>query len=266
MKESSSHPPVAGHVVIADAGGVSSAPEVDWERAAADVAAARIMVWRDVLQSIHATADAEVMACCAAIRREHPDREDFTRWCAGRLGGVLSPADAWRRAETWEVARHHRPIRELTLTQPRKAIALVAEFAQAADGEQIDLPLDADDQQITDILASPPKVRRERLRALAAAGRAARKQRHPDDVARIAELERESAAAETSAAKRKAALVAELAAHERGLAETAGRLGELVAQGAFSDHELGRVLRLCDMATASLETIADAVHERREAT
>ena len=246
---------------------VPDAPADDWALKSAAVAAARIVAWRDMLRTIYATAEAEVMACCAAIRREHPEREAFNRFCAGALHGVLSPAQAWLRADTWEVASRHRPVRELTITQPRKAVAFVAEFIAAAEGEQIELPLDADDREIADLLAAAPKVRRARLRELTAARRAARDKRSPDDVARIAELERENAAAaaETSVGKQKLALDDELHAHERGIAETARRFDLLIARGVYSEHELQRVLRRCDMATASIETIAEAAHEHQGA-
>ena len=256
-----------GQVSVSVPANVPATPAADWALKPAAIAAARILVWRETLQSIFATAEAEVLACCAAIRREHPEREDFNRFCAGALHGVLSPAQAWLRADTWEVARRHRPVRELTVTQPRKAVAFVAEFVAAAEGEQLELPLDADDREIADLLAASPKVRRARLRELTAARRAAREKRNPDDVARIAQLERETAAttAETSVAKQKAALDDELAAHERGLAETAGRYKQLIARGAYSEHELQRVLRRCDMAAASLDTIAETAHEHQEA-
>lgn len=238
----------------------------DWTLVSSEVAAAHIVAWHKTLQAISATAEAEVMAACWAIRREHPDREEFAAFVTMRLEGVMTPGRAWTAAETWELARKHRPIRELTATAPREAIQFVRDFTAAA--EQAPLPLDDDDRTIAGLLAEPPKRRREKLREMAAAARAAGEHRHPDDITRIAELER----AQTEAANREAAdplrsataAVDALAAVERDLDGAARELDLLLARGAVTGRLQERVTHLSDRLMARLEELADAVREARE--
>ena len=191
------------------------------------VAAARIRAWHESLNAVFAVAEADIMECCLAIRRNHPSREAFGTFVGVHLAGVLTAAKAWLLADTWEIARRHRPVRELVNREPQKAIAFMREFAAAAADEQEPLPFDADDCELTDILAAPPKTRRARLRELIAASKAAR-DRHPDDIERIRDLEAEAAAAaQERESDRKKATRAELLQRYR---EVASLLGEVASE------------------------------------
>ena len=191
------------------------------------VAAARIRAWHESLGKIFTLAEADIMECCLAIRRNHPNQEAFGTFVGVHLAGVLTPTKAWQLADTWEVAQQYRPVRELVNRGPAKAFAFVREFAAAAADEQAPLPFDSDDREIASILAAPPKTRRERLRGLVAASKAAR-DRHPDDIERIRDLE---AAAEVAAQEResdrKKATRADLLRRYR---EVASLLGEVASE------------------------------------
>ena len=219
------------------------------------VAAARIRGWHESLGKIYAMAEADIMECCLAIRRQYPDEEGFGRFVAEHVG-VLTAARAWQLADTWEVARRHRPVRELVSREPKKAIAFVQEFTAAAVAGQVPLPLDADDREIADILTSPPRKRRERLRDLVAAGRAPR-DRHPDDVARLEELEAEKASAADAGAQARGlkAAVDELATLEGALAEACGRVVFLLAEERPADVLADRLRRICDRGVGAFDDI-----------
>lgn len=77
---------------------------LDSKTTGALVAAARIRAWHESLGAIFALAEADIMECCLAIRREHPGREAFGAFVAEHLAGALTPTRAWQLADTWEVA------------------------------------------------------------------------------------------------------------------------------------------------------------------
>ena len=227
------------------------------------VAAARIRAWHESLGAIFALGEADIMECCLAIRQQHPGHDAFGTFVGHHLAGVLTPARAWQLADTWEVAKQHRPVRELVNREPKKALAFVREFTAAAAAEQVPLPLDADDRDIAGILASPPKKRRERLRELVAARRAPR-DRNPDDVARIQDLEAEQAKRELEATS---ALMtrtrADIRQRYRSLAidfsESASELlsdmkGDPLGKAAREHVEMSN-----DIAMAALQSVAGAI-------
>lgn len=229
---------------------------LDSQSMGALVAAARIRGWHDSLGAIFALAEADIMECCLAIRRQYPDRDAFGGFVTEHVR-VLTPARAWQLADTWEVARRHRPVRELVAREPKKAIAFVREFTAAAAEEQVPLPLDADDREIADILASPPRRRREHLRELVAARRAPR-DRHPDDVARIEELEAEQQAAGEAATPDLHGLkvaVDELARLEAALAEACSCVVEMLGEERPAEGLTDRLRRICDRGVGDFDDV-----------
>ena len=230
------------------------------------VAAARIRAWHESLGAIFALAEADIMECCLAIRTHHKTRETFGAFVAEHVR-VLTPTRAWQLADTWEVAKKHRPVRELVNREPKKAIAFVREFTAAAAQEQVPLPLDADDREIAGILASPPKKRREQLRDLVAARRAPR-DHHPDDLERIRELEAEreerdqaaAAALDSGDPASLRAAVEELAAAEAPFLKALSKVAHASKLGNIPEQTRQRALRICDRVGGALDGAVDAVH------
>ena len=226
------------------------------------VAAARIRAWHESLGKIFALAEADIMECCLAIRRNHPGREAFGTFVGVHLAGVLTPTKAWQLADTWEVARQHRPVRELVNREPAKAVAFVREFTAAAADEQVPLPLDADDREITDILAASPKQRRERLRQLVAARKAPR-DHHPDDVERICELEAEAERTEREHDRKKATR-ADLLRRYREVATLLGEVASEVAldmdgEKGLAEHSRKHLELSNDIAVSGVQAIAAVI-------
>ena len=226
------------------------------------VAAARIRAWHESLSKIFAVAEADIMECCLAIRRNLPDQEAFGTFVGVHLAGVLTPTRAWQLADAWEVARRHRPVRELANREPAKAFAFVREFAAAAADEQVPLPLDVDDREITDILAAPTKQRRERLRQLVAARRAPR-DHHPDDLKRILKLEADAERAEREHDRKKATRADIL----RRYREVATLLGEVASEVALdldgekglAEHSRKHLELSNDIAVTGVQAIAASI-------
>lgn len=216
--------------------------------ATAEAAVGRIRAWRESLESIFALAEAEVMEACYVIRREHPDQRAFAAYVGERLAGVITPARAWQYADVWEVGRRHRPVRELALQEPRKAVNFVREFIEAMGEQQLSVPLDEADVEIAELLTSPPRKFRARLREMVAARQAPR-DHHPDDLRRIGELEAERD--ERQAAQAPADAVAALEAAEAALFEARTRLLDV----ELSARAKARVLKVCDRGVGSFDDI-----------
>ena len=234
-----------------------------------EAAAGKILSWRDTLRTISLVAEAEVMAACFAIRRAHPDRERFEAFTTKWLKGTLTPARAWLLADLWAVAKEDPGVRGLTFSDPRRAIDLMRDFTRAIEADwrgRARIDLDADTRKIAELMLAPTRGRTVRMRKFAAEVRAARAGRNPDDVARIAELEAERAAADTapSLPKRAAAAVEAFARQEAALVETAREIEALCAAGALSRRARGRLLLTADMLADTVDAVAGAVRETNE--
>ena len=230
------------------------------EPATAELAVERILAWRSALTAISAVAEAQILACCAAIRREHPERDEFRAFVSRRLSGSMDPDRAWLMADTWAAARKNRQLRELVARAPAEAIEFVRGMADALSDEEIEA-LDEDDARVTEILAAAPRSRRKRIRALLESDRAARDGRHPDDVRRIEDLERRAAPApggEFEAALSVRRLADALSEHERALAET---VDGIVAHAAKSGPQHDRLLRLGDLIVGQIDRLSDALRD-----
>lgn len=151
-------------------------------------AVGRIRAWHEVLQSLAAAAEAQIMEACGVIRRHHPEKDVFEALVARELDGILPPARAWLMAETWGVARKQRDLRQLVSHRPQQAMRFVREFVDAGVAEQLEL-LDEDDQTFAELMSDSPAKRRTRIREWKAAERAAAEGRSLADIARIEELE-----------------------------------------------------------------------------
>ena len=134
-------------------------------------AAGRILAWRSALASIWNTAEVEVMAACWAIRRHHPDREEFNVFVHATLHGAVPPLLAWRLADLWSIARKHRQTRELALTRPKRATAFMLDVARTLDIERTadgDPDLGVAEREILELVVAPAAKRRAGLERIAA--------------------------------------------------------------------------------------------------
>ena len=232
-------------------------------------AAAEIRAWHLTLRTIGSAAEAAVMRACWRIRQAHPDTEEFGRFVFNELGGCMTPRKAWLLADTWEVARKNRKVHELAASQPDKAVAFVRDFTDAVaavDGDEtLPLPLDEDDKEVVALLTAPPKKRRAKLRELVAARRAPR-DRHPDDVERIRELEAERE--ERSRADAANATKATRAELLRTYREAAVLLGEVASKVVatldgekLAEHSRKHLEMSNDIAVGGIEAVVRLTFE-----
>lgn len=214
-------------------------------------------------RALFSAIEAQIMEAAWVVRRDYPDRADFESFVEGQgLGDAMSPAQAWRHAETWDVIRRQRPLRDLAQDRAGEAMRLVCEYRDAGgDGGA----LDDDDRRILDALSQPRSKRGALLREMARSQREAHDGRHPDDVARIRELEAERVAGQgvEPPSTHPGVFLSELADAERTLADLAERLaqwadapGSAVGLGAA---RCNRAMLACDMAIGSLERISEIV-------
>ncbi len=216
--------------------------------------------------------EAQLMESLWKVRREVSERGAFEGLI--RSHTELEPGRAWLMAETWEVARRNRELRELAADRPREAMALVSQFVEAGVEERLE-DLGKEDREVAEVMAKPPRQRNAAIRELIAAGRAVSEGRHPGDRERIAalEAERDEAVAELGAARKVADMgshpraqlresVAELRGLESSLAELAERLEGLLPGAGESARR--QVLAAADMAVGSLERISGAATDGDE--
>ena len=138
-------------------------------------------------------ARAQIAEAAWIVRREHPERVAFERFVTEQgIGDAMSPGQAWREAEAWDVMRRQRPLRELAHNHHDEAVRLALEFV---DGGGDTGALDEDDRRITEILSQPKRKRTELLREMVRAQRAAPEGRNPADVEQIRTLTEERDAA-----------------------------------------------------------------------
>lgn len=152
----------------------------------------RIVALHGIARAVCATIHGEVLEAAWVIRRAYPERAAFERFVTGcGLAEVMPPSRAWLAAETWEVARRQRALRELVADRPNEAIRFVAEFVAEAPRDK----LETDDPRVAEILALPGRKRTPEIRRLVALERSVGEGRHPADVEQIRTLSAERDAA-----------------------------------------------------------------------
>ena len=122
-------------------------------------AAQRIDVLLQTAQAIGQMIHAQLMEALWVIRREHDDQPEFERFVQNHT--QLEPAKAWAMAQTWDIARHNRDLRELAQHRPHAAMSLVADFAEYG----VDLS-DESDEDVVRLLSLSPRKRNRELRKL----------------------------------------------------------------------------------------------------
>ena len=228
-------------------------------------AVGRICAWHALLTRLSVTAVVEIMEAAWIVRREYPVRADFDDFVRGQgLATAMSADRAWLHADTWEVQLRQRSVRELAAVQPRDAVRFVSDFIDVA-GEEGLSELDEDDREVARVLGLPRKRRLAEMREMIRSRNARSRERHPDDVARIAELEAEQRDAVSRAAvvtHHPAMLVGEIVEAERRLADIADRFAqweEARGSATLPGSQASRAAIACDMAMGALERIADTV-------
>lgn len=218
-------------------------------------AAASIRAWHDALALLGTIAELQVMEALAVIRRHLPERDRFDAFCAEHLDGVFGPGDAWNRALTWEVSGRQRALKEFASTSPAEATAFVRDFAEALGPARID-DLDEDDREVAEILAAPPRTRRQRMRELVATRRAV-----TSTSTDPGELQLVPPPPDRPALPQAGAVRASLERSVRAQAETAKQIEQLcAAPGALSPTARSRLLLLIDHGFDALEKMSAALH------
>ena len=215
----------------------------------------RIRAWHDAMRTLSAIAEAQVMQACWAIRREHSDRPDFDAFCAAQgLGTIMGAPQAWLMAETWDVARRQRPLRELAADRPTDAIEFVKGFVEA--GREEDLrELDEDDRRVVEILAAPPRARRSKIRTLL--------ESHQERLD-LESPEPPPPPPPPNVSGELEARVGELQAAVRTLDRLAEAIPELLLRDAGNRARRERIPLYTDLGVGSLERIASAAGEAAE--
>lgn len=183
-------------------------------------------------------------------------QEAFAAFVGERLAGVVEADHAWTMAETWDVARENRQLRDFVRSDPDEAVRLVSDLAEAATDEgQPMLALDEDDRRVTEVMAAPKRQRRSILRELVRSAREGQA-RSPEDVRRIEELERERDEAALQPGNGPASeLARELSAAEADLA----RLADACEGLHLSDGQRQRLLRIGDLAMGAMVRILETL-------
>ena len=212
-------------------------------------AAQRIRAWHDTMRTLSAIARTQIMESCWAIRRARPDRAAFDAFVVEQVTEEVLTADrAWLLAETWEEARHARPLRALASHRPDDAVAFVNDFVETACTERLKT-LHEDEREYVALLALPSKQRRAKLRAL-------REIREPLPDARAGEDAPERPVP-VSDRVRVQAVVERLRECETQLAAVADDLGRLAAADLVPPAKGEQVTRIADFAMSHLERIAE---------
>ena len=234
-------------------------------------AAHRIVAWHRTAKMLFSMIHAEIMEAAWIIRREYPERSQFLLFARARgLAEVMAPEQIWLAAETWEVQRSQRALRDLVSERPAEAMAFVHAFV-AEGGEREIEALEDDDRRVAEILGSPPRKRHSAIQHLIASERAADGGRSPADVEQIRTLteERDEALGRLEARNRATPaetvndLVVELVDVHALLADIAGRyeavVGEAMAgAGAALESAMLDVATTADRIISQGERIAAA--------
>ncbi len=196
-----------------------------------------------------------------AIRRELPERAAYARYVRDYAPAV-SPASAWRLAETWEVVRRNRELRELADGRPREALRLVGDLLDAAGAAGADAA-GADERRLAEVAALPKRRRKAALRAMFAALDEAR----ADGAG--AERVRAAGGARDGAGRPEPPAAATLDAALAEMLELVGRLGALaeVAEPLLAgagDGARERAARTADMGIDAMERVAGAATDGGE--
>lgn len=217
----------------------------------------QIRAWHEALRSISAVAEVRVLEACWTIRRELPARDDFDRLVGDHLDGILDPGRAWLMAETWEVSRHSRLLREEATREPDHAIAFVREFVESGHRERL-LKLDEGDREVISILTDRPSKRRARIRALI-----------DHHQARL-ELEDGEGEPELPPPPPPApgpdlpAVLREFDAAVVELLRAGGALGRALEDGVPTRGQVSRLVLLTDQAIGAMENASEAVERAEE--
>ena len=158
-------------------------------------AAHRIIALHDVACAVFTAVHRQVMQAAWVIRHEHPEREGFDRFCAAHgLDNVMPSERVWLAAETWEVMRRQRGVRELAERRPDEAIQFVAEFVSRGAAQKLER-LGENHPRVVEICALPAKERTSEIHRLIGIEQAVSEGRHPADVEQIRTLAEERDAA-----------------------------------------------------------------------
>ena len=255
--------PGAG-IATAVAEQVASAPPP----ATAAAAVQTIRTCRGLARVLWEAIEAKVLEACWVIRREHPDRPAFVAYVARQLDGEMDPERAWLAAETWDVARSNRRVRELAVDRPTDAMDFVAEFVREGREAELKAPDSEIGRRSVEILTAPKKKRDRMLHDLLDAERAAKARRHPDDVRTIErqalELDdlRGRVDPRPTARQTLRECLAEMNRIEGELAEVAGRLAETAPA---ADGSLRLQLQVAsDSIDGRSQELAEALLESEE--
>lgn len=248
-------PAAAGDLLRADVESLSSIEAVQ-----------RVKAVDALVTTVHALAETQIMAAMWAIRRDHPEREDFLAFAGRHFADMprFSPERCWLLARTWEAARGNADLRRLARERPDQAAALVEGFVDAGCEEGLDDLDESHRAVVREVYAAAPRKRMARIAQLLETEKAAADGRNPADVLRIETLEAERDRALEMAGEageaRPGATAAELQDIERRLEPMAAGLVDAFNRGAVSESMRQRVLYAADMIQASLDRIAGAAH------
>ena len=122
-------------------------------------AAHLIHAWHTTVREVAPVAHAQIMESWWVIRQEHPERPAFDAFLHAQGLDRFSDVDqAWLMADTWDVARRQRSLRDLAADHPSDAVSSVWEFVQAGRKEDL-AKLNENNRKVAEILSLPPRKR-----------------------------------------------------------------------------------------------------------
>ena len=214
----------------------------------------RVRAISHAFRVIAETLEAQLMASLWKIQKEVPDQTAFYKLI--REHTELVPERAWLMAQTWETARHNRPLRELTLDRPSEALACVTAFVEAGMEDKLE-NLGEDERRVAEIAVMTPRKRAEAIRDLVAKGKAAQAGRHPADAEEIKTLKAEVA----GTVRDRDAAAAELEKERQK--NSGGQSPERLALNALRDAEKS-LAQACENVRPLLEAASDGIREEAQ--
>ncbi len=250
----------AGTALAAEAASLLAAGPGPGESLTALQAAQRLNALCETARALGQWLELRMAQAAWAIRREKAERAAFDAFVRDYVD--LSPASAWRLAETWEVVRRNRELRELADGRPREALRLVGDLLDAAGAAGADAA-GADERRLAEVAALPKRRRKAALRAMFAALDEAR----ADGAG--AERVRAAGGARDGAGRPEPPAAATLDAALAEMLELVGRLGALaeVAEPLLAgagDGARERAARTADMGIDAMERVAGAATDGGE--
>ena len=222
----------------------------------------RIQAICETMRAVSEALYTQLMESLWRMRRDlGDDRSRFNIVVAAHT--ELKPERAWAMAETWEIVRRNRSMREMAFRKPNEALAFVVQLIEAGCADMLN-GMD-DNDEVMKVMSLTPRKRTQAIRTLIEKSKAIDQDHHPADQERIASLEAERDAAVELLKVRKVItphggeearrIADDMRKTEKDLADVAHRLA-LLPHDSARDAINSEVIALSDLIIQSAERIS----------